>query len=150
MLAKVHKNVLKTVSVLFLMILMTSGCATQNCATTEDLMNQSEWKVPLQRGEEIFREISSLAPEEIKKLKFGIYRDEVVAFRGGNFCYIDDLLIGNGFYIRVVHTPQKNFRPNHCMWYEVLARGKILQVYPENKIIVLEVSEDNWSLINIR
>ena len=40
----------------------------------------------------------------------------------------------------------KDLRPP-AMWWEVLVYGEVWQVYPENKIIVLNVDEKDWFLL---
>jgi hypothetical protein len=56
------------------------------------------------------------------------------------------LVTEHGFYLRVVNKEGKDLRP-HSVWWEVLVCGKILQVLPENKIIVIEVDESGWLVL---
>ena len=55
----------------------------------------------------------------------------------------NDILTTDGYYLRIVTKGGKDLRPK-SVWWEALVCGKVLQVLPENKIIVLEVAEKDW------
>jgi hypothetical protein len=71
-----------------------------------------------------------------------------VAFVGGGAPPggTNDLITEGGFYLRVVNKQGKDLRP-HSVWWEVMVCGEILQVLPENKLIVLEVDEKDWVVL---
>jgi len=102
----------------------------------------------LKRGREIIRELSALPPEQTEKYDVTAFRDAVVTFIGGTAppAATNDLLIEGGYYLRVVNPRQKDLRPHAVAW-EVVVKGKIMQVLPKHKIIVLEVQEKDWFVL---
>lgn len=114
------------------------------CAVFEDVARARGWLTNYTRGREIIRELSALSPEQGHKLKFSAYRGEKVAFVGVDAPPgVGDRYTESGFYLRVVYRKGKE-PPQHppYKWSEMLLRGTILQVLPENKIIVIEVDEE--------
>ena len=109
---------------------------------------QGGWLANYKRGKEMLQQLSALSPEDRKKLDIAAYRGERVALVGAAAPpgVSNDLLTADGFYLRVVNKDGKDLRP-HAVWWEVLLCGKVLQVLPENKIIVLEVSERDWLVL---
>lgn len=103
------------------------------------------WRDDYQRGLKFVDELLGLSPDDLKKAAFNAYRGMKVAFEawgappGGT----NDLVTKDGFYIRVVAKQNKDLRPTFA-GSEVAIRGEILQVFTENKIIVLEVDEKDW------
>ena len=58
----------------------------------------------------------------------------------------NDLLTSGGVYLRIVTHGNKDLRPQ-AVWWEVIVRGEIQQVLLENKIIVIEVAEKDWTIL---
>ena len=106
------------------------------------------WSTNLSRGKEIVQELAALSPEGLEKVDITAYRGERVAFVGGGAPPggSNDLVTEHGFYLRVVNKSGKDLRP-HSVWWEVMICGKILQVLPKNKIIVIELDEKDWKII---
>ena len=105
------------------------------------------WKAELERGHEIVKSLSALGVK-LKNLEFTGYRDERVAFIGGGTPGgMNDLLIEGGFYLRVVNPRGKDLRPE-AVWWNAIVCGSIIQVFPENKIIVIRVDEKNWKTLD--
>lgn len=102
----------------------------------------------LKRGQEIVAKISALSSKQIEAFNVATFRDEVVEFVGGGAIpgATNDLQIEGDYYIRVVTSPGKDLRPQATTW-EVHVKGKILQVLPKHKIIVLEVQEKDWIVL---
>jgi hypothetical protein len=122
------------------------------CRPTQDLRTNAEkfaahhgWLKNYRRGIEIVQKLSALSPEQRKNFDASTYRYERVAFVGGGAPpgVTNDVLTPEGYYLRVVTKSGKDLRPQN-VWWEVLVCGKVLQVLPENKIIVLEVDEEDW------
>jgi hypothetical protein len=105
------------------------------------------WGANLRRGREIIRELTASSPERLDKVPFSAYRGERVALVGRavltTLAHASDFGTEGGFYVRVVNLECKDLRPHGIMW-EVMVCGKILQVLPKNKIIVIEVDEKDW------
>jgi hypothetical protein len=116
----------------------------------EDLAKRYGWSTNVSRGKEIVQKLAALSPEELQKVDITAYRGERVAFVGGVAPPggSNDLVTGDGFYLRVVNKSGKgkDLRP-HSAWWEVMICGKILQVLPQNRIIVIEVDEKDWKII---
>jgi hypothetical protein len=113
-----------------------------------ELLEKEGWQKSYKRGAEILQELSALSPERRKKLDTAAYRGERVTFVGGGAPPggTNDLITEAGFYLRVVNNQGKDLRPQ-AAWWAVLLCGEILQVLPENKIIVLEVDEKDWLVL---
>jgi hypothetical protein len=113
-----------------------------------DIAAEQGWLSEYQRGKKILQTLASITQEERQKLAVTAYRGESVAFVGAGAPpgATNDLLIGGGYYLRVVTGKGKDLRPRATKW-EILVRGKILQVLPENKIIVLQVAAPDWRVI---
>lgn len=113
-----------------------------------DVVKKKGWTENYKRGQEILHELSALGPKEKRKLPPTSYRDERVAFvgdaapPGGT----NDLVTDRGFYLRVVNKDGKDLRPHGITWIVVVC-GKVWQVFPENKIIVIEVEEEDWEVL---
>ena len=105
------------------------------------------WKSELERGHHIVESLAALSGKE-KNIEFTGYRGERVAFVGGGAPGgMNDLLIEGGFYLRVVNPHGKDLRPQ-AVWWNAIVCGTIIQVFPENKIIVITVDEKNWRTLD--
>lgn len=101
------------------------------------------WLTNYTRGREIIRELSALTPEQGRKLKVNTYRGEKVAFVGVDAPPgVGDRHTENGFYLRLFYRKGKELPRRSYIWSESMLRGTILQVLPANKIIVIEVDEE--------
>jgi hypothetical protein len=118
----------------------------------DDTAQQAEgfgWLDQYQNGMRILDALAALSPEEAKKLPIDAYRNQQIALPGGAASpgATNDLMTGHGYYVRVVNPEQKDLRPQAVTW-GVFIMGKILQVLPENKILVIEVSEENYQVMS--
>jgi hypothetical protein len=102
----------------------------------------------LKRGQEIVGTLSALNPKQADEFDVTSFGKEIVEFVGGGAPpgATNDLLIEGGYYLRVVNPQNKDLRPHSVLW-EVHVRGKILHVFPKNKIIVIEVQEKDWNVL---
>ena len=140
---------MRALALLFLLCCSLHAADSTNTPSRYEAMaNEFGWTTNLNRGREISKKIASLTQDERKKLDISAYRGERVAFGGvaappgGS----NDLLTSDGFYLRVVNRAGKDLRPP-SFWWEVMVCGKISQVLPENKLIVIEVDEEDWKII---
>jgi hypothetical protein len=139
------------------MVLMGLCCAS--CRTThttpleeakdveEELAKTRGWFANLRLGREIVQELTKLSPEKLARVKVSAYRGERVAFMGVAALpgASNDLFIRNGYYLRVLNPAGKDLRPR-SVWWEVMVCGRVLQVLPKNKIIVIQVNEEDWQI----
>jgi len=58
-----------------------------------------------------------------------------------------DVLTPDGFYLRILNKESQDLRPT-SVWWTVLCRGEVLQVLPEHKLIVIEVSTKDWIVLD--
>jgi hypothetical protein len=141
----------------FVAILCLAGCATERPPH-----NWTEFDAAAKRGEEICRRIAAMTREEIKSYENPDYGSTVAFYcwparcediSGAVRCACNDGVTGKtnfgesmeGFYIRVVTKSGKSLTPRHCAGWEFYVRGKIINVYPSNRVIVLLVrDEDYW------
>ena len=102
----------------------------------------------LKRGREIVAKVSALSAKQIEAFDVATFRDEIVEFAGGGAIpgATNDLQINEGYYIRVVTPQDKDLRPKATAW-AVHVKGRILQVLPKHRIIVLEVQEKDWNVL---
>jgi hypothetical protein len=136
---------------LVLVGLFCASCQTTRTSTVTDTTSGEErlaeafgWHTNYTRGQEIIRELSALSPEQARQLKFNAYRGEDVAFMTADALPgIGDRATGEGFYLRLIYQKGKEPGPRPYMWSASMVRGTILQVLPENKIIVIEVHEEH-------
>jgi hypothetical protein len=134
---------------LFLLCCSLRAADGTNAPSPYDAMAKDfGWTTNLNRGREISKKIASLTLDERPKLAISAYRGERVAFVGvvASPGSSNDLLTSDGFYLRVVNRAGKDLRP-HSVWWEVMVYGKISQVIAENKLIVIEVDEKDWKII---
>ena len=112
------------------------------------LLESHGWLENYKRGAKILQELSALDPNGREKLGIAAYRRERVAFVGGGAPPggTNDVITESGFYLRVVNKKGVDLRPQSTLW-EVLVCGEIWQVLPENRIIVLEVDEKDWIVL---
>jgi hypothetical protein len=109
----------------------------------ESVAVERGWVTNYTRGREIIRELSALSPEQGRKLKVDAYRGERVAFVGVDAPPgVGDRSTENGFYLRVIYRKGKEPPKRSYIWSESMLRGTILQVLAANKIIVIEVDEE--------
>lgn len=140
-------------SILYVFPLLVGLCCA-SCQTTHNLTESTAagevevakafgWLTNYTRGQEIIRKLSALSPEQVRQVKFNAYRGEVVAFMTGDALPgIGDKMTTGGFYLRLFY--QKGKEPSlHYILPGSIVRGTILQVLPENKIIVIEVDEEH-------
>lgn len=107
------------------------------------------WGSNLKRGREILRQLASLTPRELSEFKEALYQGERVAFYGGPIAataYTGDMGTEGGFYVRVVSPKGKSIDPESVLW-DALVCGKILHVFPRNRIIVIEVNESDFRVL---
>jgi hypothetical protein len=140
---KFMSNVIKYI---FFFTLLTTSVETWGQVRADTAYRQSpDSQAEMKRGREILRKIASLNKKAIARFNPTNYQNEIVSFTGistpPEACH--DLLIENGFYLRIVNPEHKDLRPQAIRW-EVWVRGKVLNVLPENKIIVLQVEEKDW------
>ena len=141
-------------SILYVFLLLVGLCCV-SCRTThnltetaaageEELAKTFGWLTNYTRGQEIVRELSTLSPERARQLKFNAYRGEDVAFMTADALPgIGDRMTTNGFYLRLIYQKGKEPGPRPYVWSTSMVRGTILQVLPENKIIVIRVDEEH-------
>lgn len=115
----------------------------------EGIAGKQGWLDNYRRGKEIIHKLSSLSRDDARKFDVTAYRGERVAFIGGGAPpgATNDLITNDGFYLRVVNPGNKDLRP-HSVWFGAIICGQILQVLPENKIIVIEIIEKDWSVLD--
>ena len=111
-----------------------------------NIVEKQGWTKNYMRGTEILRELAELSSESRNKLDIAAYCGEQVAFVGSGGVCGNDLITEGGFYLRVVNKAGKDLRPQSVLW-EVLIRGEIQRVRHENKLIVLEVDEKDWLVL---
>ena len=125
--------------------------ALTNAAPTDDdrgleFAKGAGWEKEYRQGRNLLLDVGK-AIREKQQLSVGAHRGETVAFiagaapPGGS----NDLITPDGFYLRVMTPKNKDLRPR-AVWWEVIVRGKVQQVLPENKIIVIEVDPKDWLL----
>ncbi len=104
------------------------------------ILEEEGWLRYFKRGATIIDELSTVRPDGARKLDITAYRGERVAYVGGGAPpgSSNDLIMDNGFYLRIVNTQGKDLRPRSVLW-EILVCGEVLQVFAENKLIVLEL-----------
>jgi len=132
-------------------VLLIAGCTTVRVRP----YLTPEWSPAEKRGQEILSKLASLTPKQIRNFDVTTFRDETVVFYGWpampgacNDVETGKTAAGNsisGFYIRVVNPSGKDLRGPSASW-EVYIRGKILQVYPANKVIVLQIKDDDYCI----
>jgi len=105
------------------------------------------WETEYKRGAEILRSLTDAAKAN-RKVEIEAFRGEKVAFIGGGAPPggSNDLLTSGGFYLRVINPQHKDLRPHSACW-EVMVRGEVRQVLLDNKIIVIEVVEKVWMIL---
>ena len=141
----------KTVVMVGLVLGAALGCGqpdgegtTQEPDPYANTVERQGWRKNYERGTEILLEVAALSSESRNKLD--AYRGERVAFVGSGGVCGNDLITAGGFYLRVVNKAGKDLRPQSILW-EVLICGEIHLVLPENKLIVLEVDEKDWLVL---
>ncbi len=140
-------------AVLFLAILCGVSCRTPRSrveAGAEEralLMAETRgWLTELKRGRAILQELSALSGAKLENTPIAAYGGQRVAFIGTGM-WEHDLFTVKGFYLRLLTPAGRDLRPQTGMWYEVLVRGRILGVLAKNRIIVIEVNENDWQLV---
>jgi len=131
--------------------LCCASCRTTRTSTVNDTASSEKqfaeafgWLTNYTRGQEIIRELTSLSPEQARQLKYSAYRGEDVAFMTADALPgIGDRATTGGFYLRLIYQKGKEPGPRPYIWSASMVRGKILQVLPTNKIIVIEVSDEH-------
>lgn len=113
-----------------------------------EIATRMGWQEEFDRGQNIIKEITTRKAEG-GGFAIAAFRGETISLIGGIASpgATNDLVLENGFYLRVLVSGRKDLRPKKAAWWVVCLRGKILQVIPDNQIIVLEISEDDWKLI---
>jgi len=137
--------------VLYVFLALIGLCCTA-CRTThplaakgdENLAEAFGWLTNYTQGQEIIRELSMLSADQARHLKVDAYRGAIVAFMTGDALPgIGDRLTDRGFYLRLVYQKGKEPGPRSYIWSTSMIRGTILQVLPENKVIVIRVDEEH-------
>jgi len=101
-----------------------------------------------ERGRALVRTLSALHSDNSRKFDPTDFVDHLVAFVGvgAEPGATNDLFIQGGYYLRVANPKNLDLRPHDIGW-EVIIRGKILMVLPQNKLIIIEVDESSWKVI---
>jgi hypothetical protein len=141
-------------------LLVLGGFWCMSCRTThttpvtgaasaeEQIAEVRGWSFNLKRGHEIIQELEAFSPKELATVRLSAYRGERVAFWGGPASeYPNDLITEGGYYLRIIVLGNKDLTPCKAIWWEVIVCGKIVQVRPQNKIIVIEVNEEDWQFV---
>ncbi|HWB59443.1 MAG TPA: hypothetical protein VG733_08125 [Chthoniobacteraceae bacterium] len=99
-----------------------------------------------QLGTKIIEDLSNMKPADMDKFDIKSYRGVKVTFYGSTAPpgATNDLFTLRGYYIRVVNA--HDLRPRAVAW-DVLVSGTILQVIPQNKVIVLKVNDEDWKIV---
>jgi len=144
------------------LLVASAGCSLRSSKPTEESAPKAEdadhrhlalaevwgWKSEYTRGQAMICTMEGLRPEEREHYDITAFRGESVAFfgwiapSGGT----NDLLTRNGYLLRIVNVDNKDLRPQ-AAWWTVMVRGKVQQVLPANRIIVLEVDEGDWRIL---
>jgi hypothetical protein len=113
------------------------------------VVEEHGWSDDFKRGEDIVRSLSTLSAEQKSNFDVAAFRGMHVAFGGVGAPpgATNDILTPDGFYLRIVNKQSKDLRPTSA-WWTVLCHGEVLQVLPENKIIVIEVHPSDWIVLD--
>jgi len=126
------------------------GIALSSLSSAADTSDQRypNLRERLKRGQEIVGKLSALSSKQIDAFDVTSFRDEIVEFVGVGAPpgATNDLLIQGEYYLRVVNPQNKDLRP-HSVGWEVHVRGKILHVLPKHRIILLQVQEKDWNVL---
>jgi len=126
------------------------GCAPSAPSKTVCLaaVEKHGWSADFKCGADMLRVLSALSAVEKRKLDGSAFRGKRVAFCGAGAPpgATNDLVTREGFYLRILNEQSKDLRPTAAAW-TVLVCGKVLQVLPENNIIVIEVSAKDWIVL---
>ncbi len=104
------------------------------------------WEKELLQGQKLINMLKeNNKPQGISR---NTCRDEMVAFVGSAAPTggTNDLFAHEGCYLRVINPEGKDLRP-HAVYWTVIVRGKVQTVFPENKIIVMEVKAEDWKIL---
>ena len=106
------------------------------------------WSAEYTRGQEVLRGMEALRPDQRGEHDITAFRGERIAFLAGPAPAggTNDLIIRGGYYLRIVNPANKDLRP-HAVYWIVMVRGKIQQVLPRNRLIVLEVNQDDYRVV---
>lgn len=110
-----------------------------------DIARNLGWFPEWERGQKIMSDVAHLSPNQLRDPDNLAYRDMVIAVEGSVVPPggTNDLVTENGFYVRVVSPKGEDLRPN-SVWWTAMIRGRVLQVLPLNKVIVIEIKENGW------
>ena len=121
--------------------------SSAECGLTSWMLSVTEISKQHEQARDIIRFLSSLSEEDSDNLDVSAFRGLRVAFQGTGAPpgATNDLITSEGFYIRVVNPAGRDLRP-HCVSWSVWVSGIVMQVFAMNKLIVLEVSEQDWEI----
>lgn len=106
------------------------------------------WLSDLRRGAAVVAKLSDVKQNDSGKVNVSAYRGSTVALVGS--CAppgaTNDLITEDGFYLRIVTVKTRDLRP-HATWWKVMVRGRIMEVLPRNRIVVIELDGDGWFIL---
>ena len=143
-----HKRAI--LSVMF--VAFFASCSTRQSETRNSegaqIASGLGWLEQYENGQRILTQLSALTAEEAKVLPVDSYRGEKVTLGGGGAPpgSTNDLITPDGYYVRVVNVENKDLRPQAVAW-SVIVLGEIRQVLPHNRIIVIDVDEKNYQVL---
>lgn len=108
------------------------------------------WLDNFNNGQAILQSLSDLNGQQMKDFDIATHRGKMVAFVAAAAPpgATNDLVVEGGYYLRVVNADGKDWRPHAAAW-TVLVNGTILQVLPENKIVVVQVEKpEHWVVLD--
>jgi hypothetical protein len=108
------------------------------------------WTREWDRGAAIIKGLESLSEEQRKSYDVSAFRGETVAFVGGAAPWGGplDLRTLHGYDLRVKDKGGSMRGPQALSW-SAEVRGKIMQVLPVNRMIVLDVEDRHWRVVAV-
>jgi hypothetical protein len=147
-------RIISRVSTLVASVIISAGAL--GCTRTANegkgylaVVEQHGWSDDFRRGEDLLRLLSTLSTEKKTTFDISAFRGLHVAFYGAGAPpgATHDILTPDGFYLRILNKESQDLRPT-SVWWTVLCRGEVLQVLPEHKLIVIEVSTKDWIVLD--
>jgi hypothetical protein len=122
----------------------------KNCVCLA-LVKKLGWKEEFNMGNDIIRNLSTLGDEQKKQFNVRSFRGRRAAFCGSGAPpgATNDLMTSEGFYLRIISRESRDLRPTAAAW-NVIICGNVMQVFPENKIIVIEVRSTDWIVLDTK
>jgi hypothetical protein len=114
-------------------------------------IDEHGWREDFEKGAEMVRKLSALKEKDKKYSNNALFRGLRVAFFGYGAPpgATNDLLTPEGYYLRILNKKPKDLRPMAAVW-TVLVCGRVCQVFPENRLILLEVNEEDWIILDTK